>query len=267
MEYGSTKYLAMFSFNSLAPGGFDYSLKLVNFKLISTINILSIFCEIAIRWMPQYLTDHQSILVQVMAWCRQATSHYLSQCWPRSMSPYGVTRPQWVKAARIINFRFLKGDICKPIVKQEPAGEGFSLTHWGRVTHICVSDLTSIGSDNGMLPGRRQAIIRTNAGILLIRPLGTNFSEFLVEILIFSFKKMRLKASSAKRRPCCLGLNVLTHLVSVIDKAGPFITWMMMLMHFFLNIFLIFLICFLNIIMNIIHRKLCCQASKYGDGW
>ena len=32
-----------------------------------------------------------------MAWCRQATSHYLSQCWPRSLSPYDVTRPQWVK--------------------------------------------------------------------------------------------------------------------------------------------------------------------------
>ena len=82
-------------------------------------------------------------------------------------------------------------------------------THWGRVTHICASDLTNIGSDNGLSPGRRQAVIRTNAGILLIRPLGTNFSEFLVEILIFSFKKMRLKVSSAKRRPFCLGLNEL----------------------------------------------------------
>ena len=78
------------------------------------------------------------------------------------------------------------------------------------MTHICVSDLTSIGSDNGLSPGRRQAIIRTNAGILLIRPLGNNFSEFLVEILIFSFKKMRLKVSSAKRRPFYLGLNELT---------------------------------------------------------
>ena len=38
-----------------------------------------------------------STLVQVMAWCRQATSHYLNQCWPRSPTPYGVTRPQWVK--------------------------------------------------------------------------------------------------------------------------------------------------------------------------
>ena len=83
------------------------------------------------------------------------------------------------------------------------------LTHWGRVTHICVSKLTIIGSDNGMSPGWRQAIIRTNAGILLIRPLETNFSEFLVEILIFSFKKMRLKVSSAKRRSFCLGLNEL----------------------------------------------------------
>ena len=41
-------------------------------------------------------TDDQSTLVQVMAWCHQATSHYLSQSWPRSLSPYGVTRPQWV---------------------------------------------------------------------------------------------------------------------------------------------------------------------------
>ena len=154
------------------------------------------------------------------------------------------------------------------------------LTHWGRVTHICVGNLTIIGSDNGLSPGRRQAIIWTNhyddvimttiasqitsltsvystvyldadqrkhqssaslafvwgihrdrwiprtkgqlrgkcshlmtsscAGILLIRPLGTNFSEFLVEILIVSFKKMRLKVSSAKWRLFRLGLNVLT---------------------------------------------------------
>ena len=77
------------------------------------------------------------------------------------------------------------------------------------MTHICVSDLTTIGSDNGLSPCRRQAIIRTNAGILLIRPLGTNFSEILIEILSFSITKMRLKVSSAKRRPFSLGLNVL----------------------------------------------------------
>ena len=70
------------------------------------------------------------------------------------------------------------------------------LTHWGRVTHICVSKLTIIGSDNGLSPRRRQAIIWTNAGILLIRILGTNFSEILGKIHSFSFKKMYLKMSS-----------------------------------------------------------------------
>ena len=74
--------------------------------------------------------------------------------------------------------------------------------------YICVSKLIIIGSDNGLPPGRRQAIIWTNAGILLIRPLGTNFNEMLIEILTFSFMKMRLKVSSAKWRPFCLGLNV-----------------------------------------------------------
>ena len=85
----------------------------------------------------------------------------------------------------------------------------FSLTHWGRVTHICVGNLTINGADNGLSPGRRQAIIRTNAGILLIEPLRTNFSEVSIEIHTFSFKKMHLKVSSAKWRPFCLGLNVL----------------------------------------------------------
>ena len=77
--------------------------------------------------------------------------------------------------------------------------------------HMCVSKLTIIGLDNGLSPGRRQAIIRTNAGILLIRPLGTNFGQILIAILIFSFKKMRLKVLFAKRRPFCLGLNVLKY--------------------------------------------------------
>ena len=85
----------------------------------------------------------------------------------------------------------------------------FRLTHWGRVTHICVVKLTIIGSDNGLSPGRCQAIIWTNAGILLIGPLGTNFSEISIGILIFSFKKMCLKVLSTKWRPLCLGLNVL----------------------------------------------------------
>ena len=61
------------------------------------------------------------------------------------------------------------------------------------MTHIWVSKLTIISSDNGLSPGRRQAIIWTNAGILLIGPLGRNLSEILIGIQTFSFKKMQLK--------------------------------------------------------------------------
>ena len=84
-----------------------------------------------------------------------------------------------------------------------------ALTHWGRVTHICISKFTIIGSDNGLPPGRRQAIIWNNAGLLLIERLGTNFSEISIGIQTFSFKKMLLNMSSGKCRPFCLGLNVL----------------------------------------------------------
>ena len=72
------------------------------------------------------------------------------------------------------------------------------LTHSGRVTHICVTKLTIIGSDNSLSPGRRQAIIQTNAGILLMGALGTNVSEILIKIYTFSLKKMHLKMSSGK---------------------------------------------------------------------
>ena len=84
--------------NSLAPGRFQFYFRQVSFKLTLVNGGWGISYEIALRWMPPNLTDDKStFLVQVMAWCRQATSHYLSQCWPRSMSPNGVTRPQWVK--------------------------------------------------------------------------------------------------------------------------------------------------------------------------
>ena len=95
------------------------------------------------------------------------------------------------------------------------------LTHWDRVTHISVSKLTIIGSDNGLSPGRRQAIIWTNDGILLIGPLRTNFSEIFNEIYTFSFKKMHLKMSSGKCRPFCLNLNVLMAENFVVNMVSP----------------------------------------------
>ena len=64
--------------------------------------------------------------------------------------------------------------------------------------YICVGNLTTIGSDNGLSPGLRQAITWTNVGMLLIGPLRTNFSEMLIEIDTFSLKKIHLKMSSGK---------------------------------------------------------------------
>ena len=87
---------------------------------------------------------------------------------------------------------------------------GCTLAHWGRVTHICVGKQTIIGPDNGLSPSQRQAIIWTNAGILLIQTLGTHFSEIFSEIPTFSFKKPHVKMSSVKRLPFCLDLSVLT---------------------------------------------------------
>ena len=75
-----------------------------------------------------------------------------------------------------------------------------NLTHRGRVTHTCVDNLTIIGSDNGLSPGWRQAIVWTNAGILLIGTYRTNFNEILIKTHIFHLWKCIWK--------CCLGLNV-----------------------------------------------------------
>ena len=86
------------------------------------------------------------------------------------------------------------------------------LTHWCRVTHISVSKLTNIRSDNGLSPGRRQAIIWTNAGILLIGPLGTNFSEILSEFKYFHSRKCSenvvCEIVSILSRPHCVNSRI-----------------------------------------------------------
>ena len=89
--------------------------------------------------------------------------------------------------------------------------QAWALTHWGRVTHICVGKLTTIVSDNGLSPRRRPAIIWTIARILLIGPLGTNFSGILIGIQTFSFKKINaFENVVCEMASICLGLNVLT---------------------------------------------------------
>ena len=84
--------------NPLAAGKCSNNFKSINLKLIVLNISLSTCSENALRKMPQDLTNEQSILVQVMAWCHQAPSHYMSKCWLRSMRPYAVTRQQRVNS-------------------------------------------------------------------------------------------------------------------------------------------------------------------------
>ena len=67
------------------------------FELILVTDGYDISSEIALRWTSLVLSDYKSTLVQVMAWYRQAASHYLDQCWHRALPSYGVTRTQGVK--------------------------------------------------------------------------------------------------------------------------------------------------------------------------
>ena len=88
--------------------------------------------------MPQDLTDDKSTLVQAMAWCHQATSHYLSQCWPRSLSPYGVTRPQWVNSSAIYLLKW-----AEPVIANMTPVVGDPLDHKlrppGHLTSVVLS--------------------------------------------------------------------------------------------------------------------------------
>ena len=87
------------------------------------------------------------------------------------------------------------------------------------MTHICVDKLTTTGSDNGLSPGQRQAIIWTNAGILFIRPSGINFNENLIEINTFSFKEISLqyvvgKVAAILSQPQCV--NIMTGFKTIV---------------------------------------------------
>ena len=143
-----------------------------------------------------------------MSWNLTELSHQQAECWPKSVtscllriSP-AFNRFIWPITDQSTSF--------KMSTKIWNWAALWVLTHWGRVTHISDSKLTIIGSDNGLSPGRRQAIIWTNIEIILTGPLGTNFSKLLIDISSFSFKKMHLKMLSWKWRQFCLGLNVLT---------------------------------------------------------
>ena len=156
--------------------------------------------------MTTFLFQCWSVLVQVMTWCLAAPSLYLNQYW------FDITLLRMISKQMYQILVVTEIGLIIPHLKLLPYLPGVNvLTHWGRVTHTCVSKPTIIGSGNGLSPDRRQAIIWTNAGISLIGLYGTNFNEILIKMHTFSFKKMHLKMSSGNWRPFCLGLNVLTH--------------------------------------------------------
>ena len=137
-----------------------------------------------------------SALAEVLACCVMTASHHLNlHCFLISDVLWHSTGRNSAGIGRAHTLHYLKTILLKSLQCLPPANV---LTHWGRVTLICVGNLTIIGSDNGLLPGRRQAITWTNVEILLIGPLGTKFSEMLIEIHTFSFKKIHLKMSSGK---------------------------------------------------------------------
>ena len=86
--------------NSLTPGRCSRNLWSMIFKPIIQNSSLVIYHEITFEWIPKNRTNETSTLVQVMAWCHQAKSHCLRQCWPRFISSRDITRPQWVKISQ-----------------------------------------------------------------------------------------------------------------------------------------------------------------------
>ena len=149
----------------------------------------------------------QASLCQLEVKSLRASDIYVSVNWPAFVSDNGLSpdRHQTIIGthARIlligplgINF----GEILIKIFIQENAFEC-----------VACSKLTIIAPDNGLSPGQRQAIIWTNARILLIGPQGTNFNNILIEIHIISFKKIHLKMSSGKRRPSVCRWQIQKH--------------------------------------------------------
>ena len=175
------------NFSEISIGIQTFSFKKMHFKMSS------------VKWRPFCLSLNVLTRVVISSGNGSLFTHHQAKTWVFHMllsnEPLQMIWNWYSFSTRKNHY---ENDVCK--FWQFHQG-GSQLTHWGWVTHICVSKLTIIGSDNGLSPGRRQAIIWTNAGTLLIRPFGTNFSEILIGVQLFSFRKMELKMSSAKWRP------------------------------------------------------------------
>ena len=100
--------------NSLAPGRSEFNFRQVIFSLIFCDWWLMRLLQNALRWTSLDLTDVKSTLVQVMAWCRQATSHYLSQCCHMLSLSYKELNPKWISKSVYIFLVFCQ--LMMPVV-------------------------------------------------------------------------------------------------------------------------------------------------------
>ena len=184
-----------YEFNSLAPGWFEFNFRKVIFKLTLVNGGWRISYKIALRWIPQDFTDDKSTLVQVMAWCRQATSPYLSECWPRSMSPNGVTRPQWVSMyLHFISFLYneifqvdeiLNKDNDIPILRGQYCSTRWPGDIWSQGISSCGIDL--VLPEYSAFSIRRVNSWRTNLPCEISRPfLDIGYCYCLIEKLEFT---------------------------------------------------------------------------------
>ena len=160
--------------------------------------ILMIMMMMMIIIMARNTFSCHDVMCSWIYWCRAT---YVCSTLINHITRSGTFLQQWTRSL-YYHWYIVIGS------ETEWGSSHWHLYDWSRVTHICVGKLIILGSDNGLSPGRRQAIIWTNAGILLIELSGTNFSEILIGIQTLSFKEMHFKMSSEKWHPICLGLNV-----------------------------------------------------------
>ena len=135
-------------------------------------------CHMNHRYLFYLMHSYYIALHMVNNFVLKCHSTHLQICLPTKLSPSGSKLRPSKYHNKMIPFWLKSASLS---------------THWGRVTHICVGNLTIIGSDNGLSPGRRQAIIWSNAGILLIGLVGTNPSQIVIGMQAFSFKKCTWK--------------------------------------------------------------------------
>ena len=168
------EFVTTFWFNSLTRGKFEWNFMYVIFKWILVIYGL----EIALIWMSLDFTNDRSTLVQVMAWCCQATSHYLSQCWPRSLLQYGVTRPEWVKTLSNVIHSWVASVTC----------DWIGLAVVGKCMP-CI--FVNFGSGNGLLPDGNKPLPQPVLVLWQVRSQSTHLdAHFYGNALHFSDKNV-----------------------------------------------------------------------------